>query len=519
MRDKDIESQLEDLFSDAAVPPSQPDGAREATAGGRPAGRPYEVGSEGEESDHEGHPYEVGGEGGGRSGDLLSAVDVEPDTDRGLREELLLKLVAGQTVGVAFLTVVTAIGGLLVPGSHLLGLLPLGVVGVVVGLVSRWLLRRGRFRPAGYVFTLGTSVAITVVVFLRGYQDASPLYYLWPILGAVLMLEGGGGALVTLVSTIFYLGLVAVQGLGYQSLLLPYDPQGEVFLTVASRVMMFFLLAFLAWLSGRNLDRAVEKVREAARGWQELSESLEQRVQERTGTLNRQAAQLQAAMEVSHLASSVLDPDTLMRQTVNLIQSRFGYYYAGLFLLDVSERWAVLRAGTGQAGGEMLARGHRLEVGGESMVGWCMAHERARIALDVGQEAIRFENPLLPRTRSEMALPLVARGRVIGALSVQSAEQRAFSEKDVAVLQTMADQVANAIENTRLLQEMEHLTRRSQLTSEISGKLRSAIGLEGVLETTVRQLGLTLGASEAVIRLGVPGRSAGARGEDEEALV
>ena len=77
-----------------------------------------------------------------------------------------------------------------------------------------------------------------------------------------------------------------------------------------------------------------------------------------------------------------------------------------------------------------------------------------------------------------------------------------------------ADQVANAIENARLLQEMEHLTRRSQLTSEISGKLRSAVGLEGVLETTVRQLGLTLGASEAVIRLG-----AGAKSEDEEALV
>jgi PAS domain S-box-containing protein len=113
----------------------------------------------------------------------------------------------------------------------------------------------------------------------------------------------------------------------------------------------------------------------------------------------------------------------------------------------------VLQAGTGEAGRQMVAQVHKLEVGGESMIGWCIANKQARIALDVGEEAVRFENPLLPETRSEVALPLVSRGEAIGALTIQSAEEAAFSEEDIAVLQTMADQLANAIANARLYEQ------------------------------------------------------------------
>jgi len=94
-------------------------------------------------------------------------------------------------------------------------------------------------------------------------------------------------------------------------------------------------------------------------------------------------------------------------------------------------------------------------LGGVSMVGWCTANTQARIALDVGEEAVRFDNPLLPDTRSEMALPLTSRGRVIGALDVQSTEEAAFTDEDIAVLQAMADQLANAIENARLFQQAQ----------------------------------------------------------------
>jgi DNA-binding LacI/PurR family transcriptional regulator/GAF domain-containing protein len=187
------------------------------------------------------------------------------------------------------------------------------------------------------------------------------------------------------------------------------------------------------------------------------------------------AVRLQTAAEVSRTASSILDPDELIQQVVDLVQERLGLYYAGLFLVDEEGaeaksggKWAVLRAGTGEAGRQMLEQGHRLEVGGESMIGWCVANKQARIALDVGEEAVRFDNPFLPETRSELALPLVSRGQAIGALTIQSTQEAAFSDEDISVLQTMADQLANVIQNARLFEEQQ---RASSLLSVRVGEL------------------------------------------------
>jgi GAF domain-containing protein len=189
----------------------------------------------------------------------------------------------------------------------------------------------------------------------------------------------------------------------------------------------------------------------------ELIESLEERVSDRTRSL-------QAAADVSRATTSLRDPDELLRQVVNLVQDRFDLYYVGLFLVDEVRQWAVLRAGTGDAGQTMIAQGHRLAVAGDSMIGRCVANDQARIALDVGQEPVRFENPLLPETRSEMALPLHSRGQVIGAMTVQSAVEAAFDEADIAVMQTMADQVAIAIDNARLFVETQAALKEMEAT-------------------------------------------------------
>ncbi|MEA3396128.1 MAG: GAF domain-containing protein, partial [Chloroflexota bacterium] len=167
------------------------------------------------------------------------------------------------------------------------------------------------------------------------------------------------------------------------------------------------------------------------------------------------ARQLQAAAAVSRAASSTLEMDELLRQVVALIREQFNLYYVGIFLVDEALRYAILSAGTGEAGREMLKAGHRLEIGGESMIGWCVTNRQARIALDVGQEAVRFDNPFLPETHSEMALPLISQNEVIGAMTIQSVQEAAFSEEDIVVLQTMADQLANAIANARLFTESQ----------------------------------------------------------------
>ncbi|MCS7010595.1 MAG: GAF domain-containing protein [Anaerolineales bacterium] len=181
---------------------------------------------------------------------------------------------------------------------------------------------------------------------------------------------------------------------------------------------------------------------------EELQSYLERRVQERT-------AQLQATIEVSRAVTSLLEPGEVIRQVVQLISEQFGYYYVAIFLIDPSGQWAELKEATGEAGKILKERGHRLEIGGKSMVGDAIARKIPRIALDVGQEAVRFDNPLLPHTRSEIALPLMIGERVIGALDVQSTQEAAFDEDNIQILQSMANQVAIAVENARLFQESQ----------------------------------------------------------------
>ena len=219
-------------------------------------------------------------------------------------------------------------------------------------------------------------------------------------------------------------------------------------------------------------------------------------------TLERRAIQLQTAAEVSRAANSILTVDELLPQVVDLVRERFDLYYAGLFLVDETGQWAILRAGTGESGRKMIETGHKLEVGSASMIGWCIANRKARIALDVGKEATRFSNPLLPQTRSEMALPLISRDRVIGAMTIQSSRPVAFTQEDINVLQTMADQMANAIENARLFeqtraahQQAEVHLRETQMLQQVIQAASSTLDLERVLDALfnvlTRQMGFT----------------------------
>jgi len=206
-------------------------------------------------------------------------------------------------------------------------------------------------------------------------------------------------------------------------------------------------------------------------GFLEAQESIVLEEQERIRaamqrTLTRFTLQLQTVAEIARAASSILDLDELLNTAVDLIHDRFDLYYAGVFLVDEAGEWAVLRAGTGEPGREMLRRGHRLKVGGQSMIGWCVDHSEARIAFDVGKEAVHFDNPLLPKTHSELALPLIARGQVIGAMTIQSSRIAAFSDEDITTFQILADQLGAAIENARLFQQtqesLEEISRLHQ---------------------------------------------------------
>lgn len=180
---------------------------------------------------------------------------------------------------------------------------------------------------------------------------------------------------------------------------------------------------------------------------------VQEALQEANYALQRRAIHLEASAEVGQAITSIFDVNELLRKAVDLVRDHFGFYHAGIFLMDETGEWAVLREATGEAGAQMKAQGHRLAVGDTSMVGWTAAHRQPRIALYAEEDQVRFANPLLPYTRSEMTLPLMVGGRILGVLNVQSTEEAAFDEDDVRSLQSMANQITVAIENARQISE------------------------------------------------------------------
>lgn len=191
-----------------------------------------------------------------------------------------------------------------------------------------------------------------------------------------------------------------------------------------------------------------------------LLQTLEQRVEERTIELTRaneknerRARQLETIAQVARAVTSLRDLNQLLPEITQQISDSFGYYHVGIFLVDENREYAVLQAANSQGGQAMLARGHRLKVGRQGIVGNVTNTGRYRIALDVGDDAVFFNNPDLPHTRSEAAIPLIVGENIIGALDVQSTEPNAFSEDDLKALSLLGDQISVAIENARLFEK------------------------------------------------------------------
>ncbi len=210
-------------------------------------------------------------------------------------------------------------------------------------------------------------------------------------------------------------------------------------------------------------------------------EELQYGIQQRTSQLEHALRQLRTAAEISTSIVSLRDPQTLLQNVVDLVRERFDLYYVGLFISDERDEYALLRAGTGEAGEKMISEGHRLLIGGSSMIGWCIARREARISQEVVSESVRFKNPNLPLTRSEMALPIVGRNKVLGALSIQSSEPNAFTQDDILVLQGIADNLATALENSELQ------VQARQAIDEIRILNRSYV--QTVWETAIQQHG------------------------------
>jgi len=229
----------------------------------------------------------------------------------------------------------------------------------------------------------------------------------------------------------------------------------------------------LAWVTIAGLhmlhqvfDHSQKIATEIAQALIDERKTMEERVIERTQELEKRTNQLNATTFVARQTAEIRELNTLLNDTTKLITEQFGFYHAGIFLINDRGDYAVLQSASSEGGKRMIEQGHRLQVGAQGIVGYVASERLPRIALDVGEEAVYFDHPYLPETRSEVGIPLIVRDKLIGVLDIQSKEREAFSEDDFNIFQTLADQISIAIENIRLLHESQLVISQLQFLSD-----------------------------------------------------
>ena len=337
----------------------------------------------------------------------------------------------------------------IVEGLALFEISNLILIAVCIVLLIVWaVLKSGAVQMAGYLTIGAIWLACTLLALSgSGIRGVGYVSYFVVMLLAGLLLGTPAAVSVALFSVLSGFGLAYAETAGI--IPLSIDPP---FVVAIEFTFIFFISAVLIRLTFSSLQNALtiakdnaSKLATSNRELIQLRDVLEIRVQERTASLEKRATQLQTVSSMARNITSIKNLDSLLSITTRLVSKQFGFYHTGIFLLDDAGEYAVLHASNSEGGRQMLNRGHRLFLDSNSIVGFVASHSEPRIALDVGTDSVYFNNPDLPDTRSEMALPLQVSGRVIGVLDVQSRETNAFVEEDIFVLSTLADQIAVAI--------------------------------------------------------------------------
>lgn len=333
---------------------------------------------------------------------------------------------------------------------------------IPLGLGAYFQVKRGRVRRAFAWYVGLCLLAISVAAYLFG-GALSPwwLMYFWPL------------TLVGIFLPLWYVPAAVVGVLGYYALIFiltqsrlyhPLVPQSATMFWFVGQALTLLLLTsvpgVLAFVNARLTHDWLRHLQDSTQTLEAARRELARGVETRTAVLQQRAEQFRAIAELSRAASSIQTLQPLLDTTVTLISERLGFYHVAIFLLDPANAWAVLQAASSEGGQRMLARGHRLRVGQQGIVGYVSSTGQPRFAFRVGEDTIWFNNPELPDTKSEMALPLIARDEIVGVLDIQTQEEAAFGKEDVAVLHILADSVAVAIVNTRSLAEARETLER-----------------------------------------------------------
>jgi GAF domain-containing protein len=340
--------------------------------------------------------------------------------------------------------------------------------------VALILVRQGRNILARLLVPISLVVAITYIAFSGNSIHDSTIngYAIIIVISGLLLGERGLFiAAIMVVLGIIFLGLADMNGMTttFMAQKTGYDDIGILSLLLITSASMLRLLLVR---SNNSLRRARENERiqiDTNNALRTLQASLEERVNSRTkelqdksAELGKYAQELEAVSEISSAMVSIQDLNMLLATVVNLVSERFGYYHTGIFILDEATQNLVLRAASSEGGQRMLMRRFNLKFGTESLVGFAASRGIPRISQDVEADLVFLPEPDLAATKSEAAFPLIAGKQIIGVLDIESTDKNPFTESEVKILSTLANQIAISTQNVRSFNE----TRRALANAE-----------------------------------------------------
>lgn len=377
-------------------------------------------------------------------------------------------------------------------GIIILGLVVRGVLDVVQGAVSTAAIQLGLAFLLGGMAYVGTRSGrvylITHLFFLTLF--IIEIIALWPTMDTALQY-----------APLILPYLVAVIGVLPFRHSFPYAIFGlaaalrlqALGLPASQYIITGLSLVLVVWVITRVQKNALRQAQEASRELAELNSHLQERVAEQTVSLRHSNDKLQVSLAVGRAASASLNLDEQLYNTARLIRAEFGFDHVTIFLADENNRELVLREATGEVGQRQKQEGLRVRIGDVSIVGWVAEQREARVAHNTANDPFFRTHPLLPQTQSELALPLLTRNFLVGVLDVQSSHAEAFSPEDITILQLMADQLANNIENAMLFHEVEqrtaHLAKLQTITALMSQQASTQNALNVLSQQTIELAG------------------------------
>jgi putative methionine-R-sulfoxide reductase with GAF domain len=375
-----------------------------------------------------------------------------------------------------------------------LGPFQIGVIGltIVILIGLRIPLKKGYIQAVSWFITITLTLIISIALTTLGTVriPAVSIYVLVSVI-AGLTIGQRAAFLSSLVNILIVSSLVWAE---YNGLISPQGRPDEI-QQILGFAIAAILTVILINLALKSIQSSLNDAEQNQNKLTKLTQELEQIVAARTQAL-------ETSTEISRRLSTILDQEQLAREVVEQLQSAFGYYHAHIYLYDETQNHLVMVGGTGNAGRVMLAQGHKL-VKGHGLVGKAAATNQAILIPNVSQAEGWLPNPLLPETKSEVAVPITIGNNVLGVLDVQHNITNGLSEVDADLIRSIASQVAIATQNALAFSRSQQKAEREAQITAISQRIQSAMTIEDVLQIAVSELGSTLGAANSTIDLEV----------------